>query len=86
MDAGVVVEFRMEGGDELITLSGGYDVAIDLGKDFHLGRKDFVDIRGTDEGHGNVIANTLDGGNGVETAQLTTVGVALHVDIHRAQM
>ena len=37
VDAGVVVEFRMEGGDELVTLSGGYDVAIELSKDFHLG-------------------------------------------------
>ena len=82
----VIIQFGMKCSDELPTLTGCNDMTIDLGQNFTIRRQYIVDIWCTNEGHGDVVANTLDGGNGVETAQLTTVGVALHIDVHRAQM
>ena len=38
VDAGVVVELGMEGGDELPTLAGSDDMAVDLGEHLALGR------------------------------------------------
>ena len=37
VDAGVVVELGMEGGDELPTLAGGDDMTVDLGEHLALG-------------------------------------------------
>ena len=86
MDTSVLVELGMEGRNELIALTGGHDMSIDLSKDLDTGRENPIDIRGTDEGHGNVFADALDWCLRVKAAQLASVGIALHVDVHRAQV
>ena len=86
MEAGIVVELGVESGSELVALACDNDVAINGGKCLAIVGGDRLDVRGTDEGHGYLLTNASDGACGVKTAQLTTVGVALHVDVHRAQM
>ena len=85
MEAGIVVEFGVESGGELIALAGGNDVAINGGKCLAIVGGDRLDVRGTDEGHGYLLTNASDGACGVKTAQLTTVGITTHLDVHRAQ-
>ena len=85
MKAGIVVEFGVESGSELVALAGGNDVAINGGKCLAIVGGDRLDVRGTDEGHGHIGADVCDRANGVKTAQLTTVGITTHLDVHRVQ-
>ena len=85
MEAGIVVEFGMEGGGELVALAGGNDVAINSGEGLAVVGGDRLDIGCTDESHGHIGADVCDRANGVETAQLPTVGITSHLDVHRAQ-
>ena len=85
MEAGIVVELGMESGSELVALACGNDVAINGGKCLAIVGGDRLDVRGTDEGHGYLLTNASDGACGVKTAQLPTVGITSHLDVHRAQ-
>ena len=69
----------------MTALAGGHDMAVDGGDGQAAVRDHIFYIRGANEGHGHVAANALDGARGVETAQLPTVGVAPHANVHRAQ-
>ena len=84
--AGVVVEFGMEGCGQLVPLLDGYDVVIDGGDRVASVTEDGLHIRCADEGQGEGISDSVHMACGVETAQLATVGVAAHTDVHRAQM
>ena len=85
MEAGIVVELGMESGSELVALACGNDVVINGGKCLAVVGGDRLDIGCTDESHGHIGADVCDRANGVETAQLTTVGITTHLDVHRAQ-
>ena len=85
MEAGIVVEFGVESGGELIALAGGNDMSIDSSEGLAVVVGDRLDIGCTDEGHGHIGADVCDRANSVETAQLTTVGITTHLDVHRAQ-
>ena len=85
MEAGIVVELGMESGSELVALACGNDVAINGGKCLAIVGGDRLDIGCTDESHGHIGADVCDRANSVETAQLTTVGITTHLDVHRAQ-
>lgn len=85
MEAEITVEFGVEGGGELVALAGGNDVAIDSSDGLTIVGSDRLDIGRTDKGHGHFLTNTSDGIGGVEAAQLTTVGITAHLDVHRAQ-
>ena len=82
----IIIQFRMEGGDELPALTGCNNMATNFSQNLYIGRQYAVDIRGSDEGHGYIIANALYWSNRMETAQLTTVGVTLRTDIHRTKV
>ena len=85
MEAGIVVELGVESGGELIALAGGNDMSIDSSEGLAIVGGDRLDVRGTDEGHGHIGADVCDRANGVKTAQLPTVGITSHLDVHRAQ-
>ena len=85
MEAGIVVEFGVESGGELIALAGGNDMSINGGKCLAIVGGDRLDVRGTDEGHGYLLTNASDGACGVKTAQLPTVGITTYLDVHRVQ-
>lgn len=85
MEAGIVVELGVESGGELIALAGGNDMSIDSCEGLAVVGGDCLDIGCTDEGHGHIGADVCDRANSVETAQLTTVGITTHLDVHRAQ-
>ena len=85
MEAGIVVELGVESGGELIALAGGNDMSIDSSEGLAVVGGDRLDVRGTDEGHGYLLTNASDGACGVKTAQLPTVGITTHLDVHRAQ-
>ena len=85
MEAGIVVELGVESGGELIALAGGNDMSIDSSEGLAVVGGDRLDIRCTDEGHGYLLTNASDGACGVKTAQLPTVGITSHLDVHRAQ-
>ena len=85
MEAGIVVELRVESGGELIALAGGNDMSIDSSEGLAVVGGDCLDIGCTDESHGHIGADVCDRANSVETAQLTTVGITTHLDVHRAQ-
>ena len=85
MEAGIVVEFGVESGGELIALAGGNDMSIDSCEGLAVVGGDRLDIGCTDESHGHSGADVCDRANGVETAQLPTVGITSHLDVHRAQ-
>ena len=85
MEAGIVVEFGVESGGELVALAGGNDMSINSGEGLAIVGGDRLDVRGTDEGHGYLLTNASDGACGVKTAQLPTVGITSHLDVHRAQ-
>ena len=85
MEAGIVVELGVESGGELIALAGGNDMSIDSCEGLAVVGGDRLDIGCTDESHGHIGADVCDRANGVETAQLTTVGITTHLDVHRAQ-
>lgn len=78
-----VIEFGMEGGDQLMTLTGSDDVAIDHREHLYpiAHRRD---VRSADEGHRDGGTGELIGG--VEAAELAAVGVAQHGDIHGAEV
>ena len=85
MEAGIVVELGVESGGELIALAGGNDMSIDSSEGLAVVGGDRLDIGCTDEGHGYLLTNASDGACGVKTAQLPTVGITTHLDVHRAQ-
>lgn len=74
----------MEGGDQLIALACSDDVPIHDREDFYLLSYLFY-IGSTNEGHWH-ITYTLERANGMETAQLSAIGVAAHLDVHRTEM
>lgn len=82
----VVVQFGMEGCDELPALPGGNDVSAYLGKDFAFVSAYIIYIWGTNEGHGDAVAHFLHRLLGVETAKLATVGIAAGVYVHCCEM
>ena len=85
MEAGIVVEFGVESGGELVALAGGNDMSIDSSEGLAVVGGDCLDIGCTDEGHGYLLTNASDGACGVKTAQLTTVGITTYLDVHRVQ-
>ena len=84
MNSRVISQFGVEGCDELVALSGGDNMTIMDGQDFHVFTHLFY-IWGADKGHGNTtyafyVAFTT------EAAELSTVGVAMDGDVHRTKM
>ena len=85
MEPGVVVEFGVEGGGKLIALAGRNDVAIDGGDGLTIVGGNRLDVGCADEGHGHFLTNASDGTRDVETAQLATIGITAHLDVHWAK-
>lgn len=85
MDAGISIEFRMEGGDELTALLGGNDMAIHLSQDLGLAIH-LINIRSTDEGHRDMLTDSRDILLCIETAKLAAIGIAPHVNVHCAEV
>ena len=71
----------MEGGDELVALPGSHNLSVHLGK--HLSTAPhLLDVRRTDESHGDVALDSLHRSLYVETAELSAVGVPQRRDVH----
>ena len=68
MCSGIIIQFGMKSGDELLALTGCNNMTVNLGQHFTIRCQHFANVRRTDEGHGNVTAYALDGRNGMETA------------------
>ena len=84
MKASIVVQLWMKSGSYLIALTGCHDMAIDGGQDLDFIAQHALNIGGADESHGNIGANAFDGVDSMEAAQLPTIGVAAHLDVHRS--
>lgn len=78
-------QFGVESGGELMPLPNSHDVSVCFGEDFDLGGKRAMDVRSTDEGHGEVVCDVGNLADGIETAQLSPVGIAANVYVHRAE-
>ena len=90
MDAGIVREFRVEGGGQDIALTQAHHVAIDFGFDRGL-RADRHHVRSADEYQWEVrdtlrIIRCTKIGSGLETTELTTIGVAAYDGVERAKV
>ena len=81
MEPRILIEFGMEGGDELVSLTGSNDMSIHHCQHLHL-ISCLLDIRCADEGHGHLVGNPYKRCHYVETAQLSSVGIAACHDIH----
>ena len=80
VDSGVLVQFRVERGDELFALAGCYDMSVVGGK--HIDALAYLcDVRGAYEGHRHV-AYSFELLVDEETAELPTVGVSQYGDVH----
>ena len=76
-----VIELGMERGNKLATLACGHDIAIDCCQYFYsLAHR--LDVWSTDECHRYRMVDALELRLGIKTAQLTSVGVATHGNIH----
>lgn len=85
VQTGVCRQFGMESRSELVALPDSNDVAIHCGKDFDRGGKCAVNIRCTDESHGEILGNTRNLADCMEAAQLASVCIAANIDVHRAK-
>ena len=85
VQAGVGSQFWMESCGKLMPLSDGYDATIGFGKDFDIGRECTADVGGTDEGHGKVCGDARNISRSMEAALLSSVGIAMHVDVQGAE-
>ena len=90
MDADVVREFGMEGGGEDVALAQAHHVTIDFGFDRSLGA-DRHHVRSADEYQWEVrdtlrIIRCTKIGGGLETTELTTIGVAAYDGVERAKV
>ena len=90
MDAGVVREFGMEGGGEDVALAQAHHVAIDFGFDRSLGA-DRHHVGSTDEHQRKVrdalwVVGLAEISDGLEAAELTTVSIAAHYSVERAEV
>ncbi len=85
MKAKVVCQFRMESRDELIALPCRYDASIEGCHGPGLA-EDTTDIRSAYEGHGDVEPYPLYVMDSMEAAQLSPVGIATNLDVHRGEM
>ena len=81
MNLQTFVQLRMEGGNELVTLTGSYNLAIYLGKNLGI-TPHLFNIWSTDESHRDIALNALHRSLDVETAQLATIGISQSRDIH----
>ena len=77
------VQFRMKGGNELVTLAGSHNLAIYFSQNLSISPHLF-NIRSTDESHWDVALDALHRSLNVETAQLATVGISQSRDVHRS--
>ena len=68
-------------GNQLVTLTGSYNLAIYLGKNLGI-TPHLFNIWSTDESHRNIALNALHRSLNVETAQLATIGISQSRDIH----
>lgn len=83
MNLQTFIQFRMEGGNELVTLTGSHNLAIYHSKNLSISPHLF-NIRSTDECHWDVALDALHRSLNVETAQLATVGISQSRDVHRS--
>ena len=83
MNLQTFVQFRMEGGNELVTLAGSHNLAIYLRQNLSISPHLF-NIRGTDESHWDISLDALHRSLNVETAQLATLGISQSRDVHRS--
>ena len=82
MDAGVLIQFRVESCHQLAVLSGSHNMSIDLGQGASLAVH-IVYIWGPDEGHWDLFSYLCHILLGIETAKLTTVRITPDIDVHR---
>lgn len=85
MNPRVAVELGVEGGGKLLALPGSNDVTIYGGDGLTVVGGNRLDVGSTDEGHRDFLTHASDGTRGVEAAQLTTVGITAHLNVHRTQ-
>ena len=83
MNLQTFIQFRMEGGNQLVTLTGSHNLAIYLRQNLSISPYLF-NIRSTDECHWDVALDALHRSLDVETAQLATVGISQSRDVHRS--
>ena len=81
VEPGILIELGMEGGDKLIALSCCHDMVVNHCQHLHL-ISCLLDIGRADEGHGHLVGNPFERCHYVETAQLSSVGIAACHDIH----
>ena len=83
MNLQTFIQFRMEGGNELVTLAGSHNLAIYFSQNLSISPYLF-NIWGTNESHWDVALDALHRSLDVETAQLATVGISQSRDVHRS--
>lgn len=81
----VVVEFGMEGSDQLVALASRHNVSVHFGKHLACARH-IIYIWGADESHRNVRTDLLHRVYCEETAELAAIGIAANIDVHRAEV
>ena len=81
MYACVVIQLGVKRCNELCALTGSYNMSTNHGKCLGISRHS-VDVRRTNERHRHIVANSLKMSFGIETAELTAVGITTHVNIH----
>lgn len=91
MYARVIGQLWMERADEHPTLTGSDDVIVKHRKNLNLLATTF-NVGSTDEGHGQKsfrgvpIGDSLERTQGMETAQLSAIGIAKNGDVHAAEV
>lgn len=86
MNARIFIELRMEGRNQLIALPGSYNVLVNSSQYLAFGGEYLNDSGGSDKRHGYLFAHSIHTFFGMETAQLSAVGIAFHLHLHGGQM
>ena len=79
MDKWVIRQFRMKSRHKLITFTSRYNFSINFGK-YLYSTICMADIRRSDKRHRNCCSRKWSVSD--ETTQLSTIGIALHFNIH----
>ena len=83
MESEIIVKFWVEGGGNLMSLTGSDNMTVDNCKRLTVVTCDSINVRCSDEGHRHVIAYTRDMTSSMEAAELTAISIAAHTDTHR---
>ena len=86
VNATIIIQLWVKSGGKPILLSHGNDSPINLRQDFHFRRQRLCNVWSTDKCHGHSITNANNMVLRMETAQLATVGIALHANRHNVEI